>query len=177
MNCTNRDIDHLVRVLQLRKLHSFQLCQPQAPVVVQQWAASTLSKNCTCGNSPVFSTVSTVRERLCVATGMSHTRKMNWIWGTSTFSYTMDCGSLSLTITGTSTTERKPPAPALKKIRLLAPPLKSSGNDGGYSQPHRTQAPPQTDVNLTSQYRSVQGGVRGGVGHSPEGGDSGRSSP
>ena len=34
----NKDIDHLVRVLQLRNLQSFQLCHDPAPVVVQQRA-------------------------------------------------------------------------------------------------------------------------------------------
>ena len=52
--CTNRDIVHLVRALQLRGLHSFLLCHDPAPVVEQQQASSTLTKNCTCGISPVF---------------------------------------------------------------------------------------------------------------------------
>ena len=54
MSCTNKDIDHLVRALQLRNLHSFLLCHDPAPVVEQQQASSTLTKNCTCGISPVF---------------------------------------------------------------------------------------------------------------------------
>ena len=55
----NRDIVHLVRALQLRGLHSFLLCQAQAPVVVQQRASSALSKNSTCANSTGFGTVCT----------------------------------------------------------------------------------------------------------------------
>ena len=44
MNCANRDIDRLVRALQLRNLHSCLLCHHLAPVVDQQQASSTLSK-------------------------------------------------------------------------------------------------------------------------------------
>ena len=95
----NRDIVHLVRALQLRNLHSFLLCPDPAPVVVQQRASSTLSKNCSCGISPVFCTVCTVGTRRWSITEKSTTLSMNWIWGTSTSSYTMDCWNLSLMIT------------------------------------------------------------------------------
>ena len=111
---------------------------------------TNLSKNCTCGISPVFCTVWTVGKRHCDTTGMSSTASKNWIWGTSTSSNTMDCRILSLMmITGTSTTRRSTrrprPSPQLQ-FKSSAPHPPPSGYDGGYSQLHRTQAPPQTDV-------------------------------
>ena len=109
--------------------------------------AEALSKNSTCRISTVFCTVSTVGTRLC-----THNRNVH---------HTVDeleLGHLHVLerhgLLGLVADDRRdvhnqeihPPPPPQPHLKSSAPhpttALKSSGNDGGYSQLHRAQAPP-----------------------------------
>ena len=118
-------------------------CHARMADTTRRWcAASTLSKDCSSGITTVFSTVCTVGTRRWSTTGKVHHSVDELELGH--LHIFVRHGKLELVADPTAT-----PAPAPLKKKFCPSPttaLKCSGNDGGYSQLHRTQAPPQTDV-------------------------------
>ena len=114
----------------------------QAPVVVQQRASQPCPRTAPAGSRRSSAQFCTVGTRRWSTTEKSTTLSMNWNWGTSTFTYDMDSWNLSLMITGKSTTRRSTRRPRPNPLKKFRPSpttaLKSSGNDGGYSQLHQT---------------------------------------
>ena len=78
MNCSG-NIDHPVRVLQLRNVHSFLHCETQQPVIAQRRACPTDPRTAPLANLRSSAQLCTVRTCLCEAAEISTTRSMNGI--------------------------------------------------------------------------------------------------
>ena len=136
-----RDIDHFVNVLQLQNLYGLlnRLDHGDLPLrhdrdvnhIVRELQLRNFHSFLHCRNP------STCR---CTTTGNSTMSKNSACRISPVFCTVCTVGKRRRS----TTEEPETPAPApLKKVPLPTPTaLKSSGNDGGYSQLHRTQAPP-----------------------------------